>query len=182
MKKILLTIAATGLAAGAFAQGTVILENDLGTGYVTLTSASGTKAAAGAYQVALLWYNGTSFVQTGAIYQTATANQDGPGFFNGETVTIPTYTPTGTFEVEAWYGNFSSYAAATSYKGLTASFVNHEGEPSASVVPQPINGNGSLGAGGWNGNLVLVQVVPEPSTIALGGLGAAALLLFRRRK
>jgi len=178
MKKILLTIAATGLAAGAFAQGTVILENSLGTGYVTLQSANGAKAAAGAYQVALLWYNGTSFVQTGAIYQTATANEDGAGYFNGETVTIPTYSATGTFEVEGWYGNFSSYAAATSYKGLTASFVNAEGEPSQTIAPKPINGGSP--AGGWNGNMILV--VPEPSTIALGGLGAAALLLFRRRK
>lgn len=175
MKKILLTIAATGLAAGAFAQGTVILENDLGTGYVTLVSASGTKAPLG-FTAALLWYNGTSFVQEGPTYTTASANQDGAGFFNGETVTIPTYTPTGTFEVKGSYVN-----GATTYTGTTASFVNHEGQPSASVVPQPINGNGSLGAGGWNGNLVLTTV-PEPSTIALGGLGAAALLLFRRRK
>jgi hypothetical protein len=183
MKKILLTIAAAGLTVGAFAQGTVILENSLGSGNVTLNSSAGPLAAAGSYQVALLWFNGTSFVQEGAVYQTSTGNNDGAGFFNGETVTVPTFTasPGGTFEVEGWTGNFANYAAAVAggaHVGLTASFVNNEGNPAVPTSPVAINGG--TPAGGWNGNLVLI--VPEPTTIALGGLGAAALLLFRRRK
>ncbi len=36
-------------------------------------------------------------------------------------------------------------------------------------------------AGFFNKSIILAQV-PEPATLALGGLGAAALLLFRRRK
>jgi hypothetical protein len=31
-------------------------------------------------------------------------------------------------------------------------------------------------------NLYTIATVPEPSTFALAGLGAAALLIFRRRK
>lgn len=181
MKKTLLTIATAGLTVGAFAQGTVILENSLGSGYVTLNSGAGPKAAAGTYEVALLWYNGSSFVQTGSVYLTSSANADGPGFFNGETVTIPTYSATASFIVEGWTGNYASYAAAQTagaYVGQTAAFVNAEGEPSQNVTPKPLSGG--TPAGGWNGNLVLI--VPEPSTIALGGLGAAALLLFRRKK
>lgn len=34
----------------------------------------------------------------------------------------------------------------------------------------------------WVAGAVYVNVVPEPSTFALAGLGAAALLIFRRRK
>jgi len=183
MKKILLTIAASGLTVGAFAQGIVNLENAAGSGYVTLLSSSGQQAAAGSYQVALLWNNGTSFVQIGSVYQTSAAS-DGPGYFYGEAVTVPTYAATGTFEVEAWQGNFASYAAAanggaTEHYGQSASFTSAEGN--LSTTPPGLAANITAGAGAWSGNLILVPV-PEPATIALGGLGAAALLLFRRRK
>ncbi len=33
-----------------------------------------------------------------------------------------------------------------------------------------------------NKTIMLAQTIPEPATIAISGLGAAALLLFRRRK
>jgi len=187
MKKSLLTIATIGLAAGAFGQGQVILDNDLGSGYVTLNSArpSGALAAKGTYQVALLWFNGTSFQQVGAVYQTGGAS-DGAGFFHDSTtINTPVFSSTGTFEVQGWTGNFSSYAAAlagASFVGQTPTFANAEGNPNGSPPsnPVPISQTGNAGAG-WNGNLILVPV-PEPSTIVLGGLGAAALLLFRRRK
>jgi hypothetical protein len=39
----------------------------------------------------------------------------------------------------------------------------------------------ATGANGFDG-ITLVPAVPEPTTMALGGLGAAALLMFRRRK
>lgn len=180
MKKILLTIAAAGLTAGAFAQGTVILENSAGSGNVSQTGPNASGALAPGYQVALLWYNGSSFVQEGNVYTSSAGNGDGAGYFNGETVTVPTFAAQGTFEVEGWDGSFASYAAAlagSSHVGLTASFVNNEGNPATPTPPVGISG--ATGSG-WNGNLVLVPV-PEPTTIALGGLGAAALLLFRRR-
>lgn len=181
MKKTLLTIAAAGLGVSAFAQGTVILENSLGSGNVSQVNPTIAAMAAGSYQVALLWFNGSSYQQIGAVYQSAAGNNDGPGYFNGETVTVPTFSATGTFIVEGWTGNFASYAAATAgngWVGQTPSFVNSEGNPATPTPPVGLSGQSGSG---WNGNLVLVPV-PEPSTIALGGLGAAALLLFRRRK
>jgi hypothetical protein len=96
---------------------------------------------------------------------------------------VPTYQAVGTFEVAAWTGNYASYSQSEAnggVAGLTPSFANHEGEPSADIVPQPISGNGSLGPGGWNGNLELA--VPEPSTFVLGGFGMVALWFFRRRR
>jgi hypothetical protein len=35
---------------------------------------------------------------------------------------------------------------------------------------------------GFNGLVLEAVAVPEPSTFALAGLGAAALMIFRRRK
>jgi len=56
-----------------------------------------------------------------------------------------------------------------------------QGTGNPNKVPTPDLPSALLtGATGF-GSLVLTPV-PEPSTIALGGLGAAALLLFRRRK
>jgi len=91
-------------------------------------------------------------------------------------------------EIVAWTGNFSSFAAAmaagTGLVGWGGSllipgggafgfqFTTGDGVTSTPVV--------TTGAAAWNG-LVLAPV-PEPCTMVLGGLGAAALLLFRRRK
>jgi hypothetical protein len=183
MKKILIAMFGASLAMGAFAQqGTVILENSLGSGNVTLHVPNGPLAAAGTYQVALLWFNGSSFQQIGAVYQTSTANGDGPGYFNGETVTVPTYSATGTFMVEGWTGNYPNLLAAeaggATLIGETPTFINHEGTPGPPPVP-PVVIRGGTGSG-WDGNLVLTS--PEPSTLALGCLGGAVLWLFRRRK
>lgn len=49
----------------------------------------------------------------------------------------------------------------------------------------PIGGPGNpifTPSGNIGKTIMLAQTSPEPATIALGGLGAAALLLFRRRK
>jgi hypothetical protein len=187
-KSLLTTIAVAGCGLSVFGQGLVILENaansSANVSRVGGQSPTGS-AAAGSYQVALLWFNGSSFQQIGAVYQTTAANNDGPGFFFGETVTVPTYTPTGSFEVQGWSGSFASYAAAIAggtYVGQTPSFTSAEGNGTITPAQTPVGLTGTHpGAGQWTGNLVLVPV-PEPSTIALGGLGAAALLLFRRRK
>ena len=187
MKKILLGMFTVGYASGAFGGGLVILENSINSSsYVSIGGPyNGHNAAAGGtYQVALLWFNGTSFQQIGAVYQTSTAQGDGPGYFNGETVTVPTYASTGTFIVEGWTGNYANYAAAqasgTSITGQTASFTSAEGStgvPPNPPVPLTLT---HPGPGNWDGNLILS--IPEPSTIALGGLGAVAFWLFRRRK
>jgi len=141
-------------------------------------------AVAGTYQVALLWFNGTSFQQIGAVYQTSASNGDGPGYFFGETVTVPTYAPTGTFEVQGWTGNFANIQAAmagNAVVGQTASFISAEGNGTVTPPGTPVSlAPFTPGPGNWNGDLVLVS--PEPSTIALGGLGAVAFWLFRRRK
>jgi len=87
------------------------------------------------------------------------------------------------FIVAAWSAaDGSTYAAALAsgdangYTGLSAlGFVTPLAPPSGAP-----NTFGT--AAGQVGGFTLVTPVPEPTTLALGGLGAAALLMFRRRK
>jgi hypothetical protein len=162
----ILTFAAT---AGAVAQGWVLLENDAGEGNVSFYSANGPLAQPGTYQVALEWWNGSAFVQEGAVYQSSATNGDGPGFFHGERVTVPTYSAEGTFIVQAWTGNYANYAAAIAggtnvFAGQTAPFTNSEGSPSL-IPPSPPVGLSGVRGSGWDGNIILVQQSAGPLTI-----------------
>src|ERR1700722_2945483 len=169
MKKLILSASLTFAAtAGVMAQGWVVLENALGSGYVTLNSANGPYAEPGTYQVALQWWNGSSFVQEGAVYQSGSYFADGAGYFYGETVTIPTYSATGTFIVQAWTGNYANYAAAVAggtgvFAGQTAAFTSKEGN--LSTIPPAPPAYLSGGGGSWDGNIILVPQSAGPVTI-----------------
>jgi hypothetical protein len=187
-KAILASLITVGAAAGALAQGTVAFENYFSTGVITLGPNTGpaSYAQAGTSTVLLLWAPGTSPVPQSlltqlAIYGAATGGLTQNGYFY-DPATITTGNATvgpapAIFEVQGWSGNYTSYAAAVAagaYAGQTTEFVNGTSEILFSASPPPTLTTG------WDGNLILV--VPEPGTLALGGLGAAALLFFRRRK
>jgi hypothetical protein len=186
MKKAILGLLTVGAAASALAQGTVTFENLFSTGSPGAVTVGGstTYATAGNYTVALLWAAGTSQVAQGSLQVLATYTATTTGFFlDGTTITTPSGTAPGAsaiFEVQGWTGTYANYAAAVAAGagvGQTAEFVNGTGNPTLSPPGNPAN------TSGWDGNLVLIPVpTPEPGTLALGGLGAAALLYFRRRK
>jgi hypothetical protein len=176
MKKILLTsIAVAACGVSAFGQGQIIFQNaENSTSFVTLNT-GGTSASG--LVVELLDNNGSQFVVVDTFtstYSTPTALQ-GPGQFNAGEITVPT-SGTQTFEVEGFYTT-----GGHAYTGITVAFT-----AASTVSPAPLGhtdaGGSWTASPGGQGDLELFEIVPEPSTIALGGLGAAALLLFRRRK
>jgi hypothetical protein len=97
------------------------------------------------------------------------ANTDYPGSYQGGAVAIPTTLWTGTQTV-----SFQVRAVAGP-AGL--SWVNTPWQESATITS--IVNPASIMA---NGPTTLTLEVPEPSTLALAGLGAAALLTYRRRQ
>jgi len=195
MKKYLSMLAVVAVAASAFAQGTVNFANNSSTlvklpdgtsvpkdqGYVQLLWApSGTAATA--------WnpsQNLTAWLAANPGWNaiaTSIKPMVGAGRFSGGGITVPTATPGAPIQaaVASWASTAQSFDAAFtagSPIGVTSAFALNTGNPSTTPPGTP---NPLTTATGFTGvNLV---VVPEPSTLALAGLGAAALLIFRRRK
>jgi len=200
MKKSLI-LAALGVAATA--------ATSMGQGYVTFNSYSGnnlngatatlfnTSTLIGAPYTAALYYEIGTFTDPvnntdptsitslpGAGFtlytgQNPTAPLSG-GYFTGGTMAIPGYT-TGaiTFEVVAYNG--SSYTDTSStFRGRSGAFT---------MASLPIDTLSTVPLLGDNGqampNFFVAQVaaVPEPSTLALAGLGGFGMLMaFRRKK
>lgn len=102
-----------------------------------------------------------------------TAN--GAGYFVGNAVTIPGYSSGPiSFIVRAW-----STSGATGGADYDTSLLRGE----SAVLTMPSIATGTMPVGDLVGlQAFTVEIVPEPTTLALVGLGAAALLAFRRRK
>lgn len=189
MKKSILSALFAGLTAVAYGQGQINLDNNaniaLGNGLSTAVTNGlvfiGTVPISHDFGLAI--YGGTdsanltllkSFSGAGA----ALDNVAGAGTFtdiSGSAATIAGAAgTTAFFVIEAWSNpQFTSYAqafAANDFVGRTLAFANPVSQlPNAppDFVAMPA---------------LVLSAVPEPSTFALAGLGAAALLIFRRRK
>lgn len=88
-------------------------------------------------------------------------------------------------DLYGWSGKTFDGGNTVTYNGQTTStgalsWSQATGNPNALPVPD-VPATLTNGAAGF-GSIVLVNPIPEPSTIVIGGLGAAALLFFRRRK
>lgn len=119
-------------------------------------------------------------------YGTATSKGSPGGFYFGPDQVLPGWQPgeTVTFMVEAWetsgaYGG-STYATSllTGQSGLwteTGGATFNESGINLSTYP-----SGNFAAG--PPVLMFAVLIPEPATLALGGLGVLSLLAFARRK
>ena len=198
MKKTLLTaLAATAITTGAFAQGSLNFTDsniapgvatDNGTSWITgnvsvtfqifWLAGTGNTSVVNAINAADLAGNGgTTAAQLTADgftseFTGSTTVNGGVFTYNGTGVPLPNI-PTSTqntFAILATFGSLSGSIA----------FVNGDGG-SLSAVPAGTPAN----LDGWNTlgqNLVMTSAVPEPTTMALAGLGSLSLFLFRRRK
>jgi len=194
-----------GMATGALAQGTVILQNQTGLvrqwtswsdhtvisvpkngGYVELIAAPvGTplpgqvlsySSLAGFLGANPAWQVGTSV--GGPAFPIAL----GAGLFSAGTVTIGNIAEGANAEyfILAWTGAFTSWDAAfasgSSILGQSAIATTATGDPLATPVPGfPVSLRPTFA--GLN-----LSPIPEPTGFALAGLGLAALLVFRRRR
>ena len=204
MKKLLLlTGFSLAIVAPAFAQG-FLNANYFGSGAVigvTVGSPSNPSsqqsgwycgsdytvqiwAAAGASQ-AESSLAGTAIMTTflgGATSATGGPASDGAGLFGAGAQDTGLAIGTITIQLRAWYsgGGVNTYAAALSAGVNTGKSALYNITTVANSDPtiKSLDDIGMQGFGVSSG----VSPVPEPSTFALAGLGAAALLIFRRRK
>jgi len=115
------------------------------------------------------------------------------------TVALPVDNGQDQLEVVGWTGTATSWAAELASPGGTLLGFSGEafaggtagplgwtqalGDPNATPPGTPAALTvGAAGYGGANAAGLVLETVPEPTTLALGGLGVASLLLFRRRK
>jgi len=209
MKKVLLTLTVVGVAASVFAQGTVNFNNrnaDVrapiygpdpvnNTLRLTGNDASGLPAGSTVYAGQLL--AGSNFVaQIFAApgldaspsqmvgYQVSTFRTGSfAGYIANVTATL-TDVPAGgpaTAMVRAWDNSSGLYPTWAEARPAWEAGLIAAGESLAFNIPQTgsvlITPPNLLGLRSFN-----LYLIPEPSTFALAGLGAAALMIFRRRK
>jgi hypothetical protein len=207
---IAITVAGLGLiavTATSYGQGEIVFANN--TSATPVTFGSGPNAGSrvfgpgGTYEYGLYIGNAgdTSFSQLTLIDTVNSANSTQPpatgsgfaGLISGGTI-VGTGNVAGNgfaalvggttyvVEVAAWTkADGANYAAAiaadpSDFAGLSG--LGSVTAESGQNTPPQLFGTGAGQLGGFE----MVGVTPEPTTLALGGLGAAALLMFRRRK
>ncbi|NOS70632.1 MAG: PEP-CTERM sorting domain-containing protein [Verrucomicrobia bacterium] len=209
MKKTILTLTMVAVSVAAFAQGRVTFVNDslhryyfaadpakllaadaglAGTGTVATTPSGKTLVSdlyIGTSAGSLSLYSSTTLsatlgTQNGANYSLA-------GFPGGTAIFVQVQVRDAAFAsatLAGLGGSYSGYSQIFTMVPSTSaiafnSIVNHGGTALSTWTDGTFNLD-SIQAG--NKGAIEIGLVPEPSSMALAGLGAASLLLFRRRK
>jgi hypothetical protein len=187
MNKFAYLVAASALAVSAFGQGQINLNNR---GLALVNDASG-KPLTGTSFVAQVWYGASAGALTSSFapapFRASTTTF--PGTWNpsaaggpGNLGTLTGFGPgsTVTLQVAVWDSAVAGAGAASALAGAAGTGLSSPFTYTVPTDPLAIPGGlenmksfGLVAGGG--------PVIPEPTTIALGTLGAAALL-WRRRK
>jgi len=190
LKKLFVTMALVGVTAYSYGQGTVNFDTKAVNAKVflpTTSSPANTPAAGTGFWAQLYAAAGVNAPAETLAKAGSPVNLRGGGnagfvvISGGSTVTVPTTTPGGssTVQLRAWSANADSYELAIGQAGKMwgasdTLILTSTGNSAAEPPTTPVDLTGLS-------NVQLLEV-PEPSTIALGVLGAAALAFARRRK
>jgi len=120
----------------------------------------------------------TVFIGDATTTAAGSPGSNGSGLIQGPVADTGFGVGTDTIQVRAWYdpGHNTTYAQAF------AAGVNTGKSPLYTIVSTGQTDPTVPSLDNINFAAFTVQAIPEPSTFALAGLGAAALVIFRRRK
>jgi hypothetical protein len=187
MKKLIIALAAVLVTVASYGQGQVNFANRVGAGGSILNAPvtiAGTANGPGeTYSAQLFLVNADSSLTP--LTPASTFNKAGTGtgaissqFWAPQGVTIQGHFAGETlnFKVRAWQTAAGSYDASGTARGESDVFAAALGGAASDPNTPPSTPSNLL-----NLKAFTVTVVPEPSIIALGVLGASALLLRRRK-
>jgi hypothetical protein len=188
MNKFAYLVAASALAVSAFGQGQINLNNR---GLALVNNAAGAPLTGTSF-VAQVWYGSSASTinKSFAPSPFRVSTTASPGSWNpaatggpGSIATLDGFAPgsTVTLQVAVWDSSIAGVGAAQALAkapgtGLSETFT-YAIPTDPLAIPGGMEGLKSFNLVASGGT----PVVPEPTTIALGALGAAALL-WRRRK
>jgi len=187
MNKFAYLVAASALAVSAFGQGSIDLSNR---GLALVTSAAQPNGITGTSFLAQVWYGASAGALTKSFapspFRSSTTAY--PGTWNpaaangpGQIATLDGFAPgsTVTLQVAVWDSAIAGAGAASALAkaagtGLSETFTY-------TIPTDPLAIPGGMGNMKTFALAAGAPVIPEPTTVALGALGAAALLLRRRK-
>ena len=207
MKKLLGILAISALAASAFAQGTISIQNTAteliqqwtaegnstlmsvpaGQGHVQFFAAPAGSSltplgSLGALGFSTSYTTLAGFLAANSSWNAYAINTTvAAGRIVGNTVTVTPLTPGASIDyiTIGWTGAFTTLdqaIAGGAMIGESPMLVSTTGNPTVTPAVTP-----SLMNATYTGIVLAPQVVPEPTSFALAGLGLAALVAFRRR-
>jgi len=194
MKKLLLTCALVGaVAASALAQGTVQFSNSTlsrlslaGVGQIPLTESINIGLFYGIGQsTSLEFLSGQLGINSTSAAGIITNPNDRKSLL--QAVQIPGSSPNQDniwIQYKAWDASFGTdwLTASTAGKWYGMSAIKDIGPLGPATGPGVATWQSSAGVALTTINAFTIAAVPEPSMMALAGLGLASLLIFRRRK